>query len=323
MMFGKSLIKLFGMAIAGAIALVVGVQLIGSATAIVLSLRYGDIIPFLLVTLATVILLRLPKMMKEGTSFRAALVVIAYGITGYLVLVVFILLLPFGVVASLTGSSFTLVLCSLVHDPAEVQLFVTDVQLKYNPQRMEITSTVSIERMMHALESKALDGNHVFQIRHGDEDKIVEIVRNRPLLPISITKYEDFSIVAVSTANDTRLLSQVRQLLSDAGIDTESRPSSLFLDAILKLPIIDAQFGLPMKEFCFVSHPETVECLLENWPTRMTAFPTLHGPCVILPRLAIPGIVVKDIPSGFEFDTLMLHDYSALRECVEAGTNTT
>ena len=137
-MFGKSLIKVLGLAMAGIVALAVSAQVLSSAIVIAISFRYGDFLPFMLVTVLTMLLLRLPSMLKEGSPFRAVQTILAYGATAYLVLVVFILLLPFGLVVCIVCGSFTVILCSIIHDPKEIQRLANDFPLKPGNQALKL-----------------------------------------------------------------------------------------------------------------------------------------------------------------------------------------
>ncbi|NHJ15143.1 MAG: hypothetical protein EAX95_15780, partial [Candidatus Thorarchaeota archaeon] len=251
-MFGKTLIKMVGLMMGGAIALAAGAQILTSAIAIVVSFRYGNPVPMMLVAVSAVILLRTPRLFKDNGPFRTLQMVLAYAISTYLTLVVFIFLLPYGIIASLAGSSFAVIICSLVHDPREIQRFATGISLRDNARALETFGRSSKVRASATLELEAMTRMHVFLFPHGHEDKIVTIMRERPLLPISITRYEDFSVVVTSNGTSAKLLHQIKQMLKAAEIDIDSRVSPLFLEAIVKLPLIDAQFGLSMKEFCYV-----------------------------------------------------------------------
>ena len=322
-MFGKSIIKLLGFTIAGALVLAGGAQILASAISIVLELRGGNPLPFLLVVGVTLLVLRLPYAFKDDSPLRAIQMILTYGVTAYLVVLVFVALLPFGLVVSFTGCSLTAIGCSVFNDPSDAKRFVKDLGVyRHLSSSLKIRDT-SASDFNSVLGHSDTDLRHMFLVPLGQEENVVNLMRERPLLPISLTRYEDFNVLVVKSGPDIRLLKQIKALLLAAEVDAMVAMSPLLLEAIQKLPLIDAQFGLSMGEFCYVSVPNTVEYLLRNWQTRMTVFPTENGPWVIVPESAVPGLKTGSIPMGREAEALLLHNYSSIKESADDSTAAT
>jgi hypothetical protein len=322
-MFGKSIIKLIGFTIAGALALAGGAQILTSAISIVLELRGGNPLPFLIVVCATLVVLRLPSAFKDDNPIRIIQVILTYGITAYLVVVVFVMLIPFGLLISFTGCSLTAIMCSIFNDPSEVKRFIKGLEVEgHLSSSLKIRETPVSDFGTIVGYSDATQ-RHMFLVPLGQEDNVVSLMRERPLLPISLTRYEDFNVLTAKTGSDPRLLKQIRSLLLAAEIEAIDSIPPLLLEVIQKLPLIDTQFGLSMDEFCYVSIPETVDYLLKNWQTRMTVFPTENGPWVIVPNSVVPGLKTGSIPMGREAETLLLHNFSAIKESANESAATT
>jgi len=115
--FGKSIIKLIGLIFAGAIALAGGAELLASVVAVVVAFRAGNPFPLFLVGFVTIVLLRVVKKQTEDTPVKMILNIVAYAATGYLVVVAFVVALPFGLVASIATAIVTSVIVSFIGDP--------------------------------------------------------------------------------------------------------------------------------------------------------------------------------------------------------------
>lgn len=313
-MFGKSIIKLIGFAVAGALALAGGAQILVSVISIVLELRSGNPFPFLLVISVTLVVLRLPHAIKDDSPLGVIQMILTYGVTSYLVVVIFVMLLPFGLLVSFTGCSLTATACSVFNDPSDVKRFIGEHKVDRHLSSSMTVRDASGADFYSEIRHSDSNRKHVFLVPIGQEENVVSLMRERPLLPISLTRYEDFNVLVVKTGSDSRMLKQISALLLAAEVDAFDKIPPLLLEAILKLPLIDAQFGLSMDEFCYVSFPDTVQYLLRNWQTRMTVFPTENGPWVIIPESAVPGLKTGSIPMGREAEALLLHNYSSIKE---------
>ncbi|MGD9396109.1 MAG: hypothetical protein PVJ05_06765, partial [Candidatus Thorarchaeota archaeon] len=125
-MFGKSIIKLIGLVFAGAIALAGGAELLASVVGVVLAFRSGNPFPLLLVGIVTISLLRIVKRLTEETPVKMILNIVAYAATGYVVVVAFVIALPYGLVASVVSAIATSVTISFIGDPSSILSQIQD-----------------------------------------------------------------------------------------------------------------------------------------------------------------------------------------------------
>ncbi|MFW9967189.1 MAG: hypothetical protein ACFFEA_08540, partial [Candidatus Thorarchaeota archaeon] len=66
-MFGKGVLKIIGLAMAGAIALAGGAQLLSSVVYIIIAFRSGDIAPFVLAIGTTLALIQMKRLLANNT----------------------------------------------------------------------------------------------------------------------------------------------------------------------------------------------------------------------------------------------------------------
>jgi len=122
-MIGKGITKLIGYAIAGAIALVAGTELLVSVVSVVLAFRMGNITPLLGVIILTVGLLLVVKRVSEESPTRLIMNILAYAASGYLAVVTFVIVLPYGLIFSGIAAGVTAGICSFIknHRPTRNQ----------------------------------------------------------------------------------------------------------------------------------------------------------------------------------------------------------
>jgi hypothetical protein len=123
-MFGKGVLRIIGLAVAGAMALAGGAQLLASVAIVVISFRSGDIVPLVLVIGTTMALIHLKRRLANHT-FSSIIGILAYAASGYLAVVAFVGMLPFGLLTSLVGAAVTIMVCSVMYDPSQLAAWMT------------------------------------------------------------------------------------------------------------------------------------------------------------------------------------------------------
>lgn len=313
-MLGKGITKLIGYAIAGAIALIAGTELLASVVTVVLAFRLGDISPLVAVILLTVGLLLLVKRVSEDSPTRLILNILAYAASGYLAVVSFVIVLPYGLVFAGIAAGITAGICSIIKEPAilmpYLQEFVSQIQ---SIGSMNIVSKRTVP--VGEGDSFSLNTMHnILILDDGSRDKVIQLMRDRPLLPISLTHFVGCDVLFVSEDSTPAKFEQIMKLLKDMSIGVKKQTSSLLAEAIQMVPIIDSQNGLEMDNYRLARNEKTINDLLALAPVRMTVFPTTAGLRVLVPDMDAPGLIVESIEQGREVSVLLYRDYSFFEE---------
>ena len=320
-MFGKSIIKVIGLVIAGSIALAGGAELLASVVGVVIAFRTGNPFPLIAIVLVTIALLRLVKSQKEETSVKMILNIVGYAATGYLVVVAFVIALPYGLVASIATAVTTSIVISFVGNPSSLTNQFKDVL------------PTAFGDSIHGLSKRVVrtgDGssftvnstNTVIIVNSEHRNKVVDLMRDRLLLPISLTHFEDLDVLFVSTGKNHSMFERVNSLLEAYGIETMNPMPTLLSEAIQMIPLIDEQNGLAMREYRLARDEKTIEKLLARWPTRMTVFPTESGLRILVPDMEVIGYNVEPLRQGYESEVLLHRDFTSTQEVKESVEST-
>jgi hypothetical protein len=139
-------------------------------------------------------------------------------------------------------------------------------------------------------------------------------MKERPLLAISLTHYEECDVLFISEKENTSKFNRVMKLLGDYDIGTQGFASVLLAEAIQLVPILDSKNGLKFDDYRYTRDSRTIDTLLEQAPVRMTVFPSLQGLGILVPDMEAPGMEVECLRHGHEADIVLHRDYSYLEE---------
>jgi hypothetical protein len=315
--FGKSIIKLIGLVFAGAIAFAGGAELLASVVGVVIAFRTGNPFPLIVIVVVTIALLRIVKAQKEDTPVKMILNIVGYAATGYLVVVAFVLALPYGLVASIATAITTSIVVSFIGDPSTLMAQFQD----YIPSSLGGSVTGFSKRVVPTGDGTSFTvnaSNALIGIKSEHRNKVVDLMRDRLLLPISLTHFEDLDVLFVSKGENHSMVDRVSSLLSAYGIETEGPIPALLSEAIQMIPIIDEQNGLSMKEYRLARDDKTVHDLLSRWPARMTVFPSEEGLRILVPEMEVIGYNVEPLRDGYEPDVLLHRDFTSTQEVKES-----
>ena len=313
-MFGKSIIKLIGLVFAGAIAIAGGAELLASVVGVVIAFRTGNPLPLILIISITIVILRVVKAQKEETVVKMILNILGYATTVYLIVVAFVIALPYGLVASIATAITTSIVISLIGDPSTLS---TQIQ-EFIPTSIGHSVSRRVIQGQDGSTFTVNSSNRLIIIKTDHRNKVVDLMRERSLLPISLTHFEDLDVLFVSTGRDNSLFDLVNSLLSAYGIETRGPVPALLSEAIRMIPIIDEQNGLPMKEYRLARDEKAVQDLLFRWPSRMTVFPAEDGLRVLVPGMDVIGYNVDLLKQGYESDVLLYRDFTSTKEVKES-----
>ena len=156
--------------------------------------------------------------------------------------------------------------------------------------------------------------HNILILEHGTRDKVIQLMRDRPLLPISLTHFVDCDVLFVTENSNPARFDQIMKLLNDLSIGIKKQTSQLLSEAIQMVPIIDSQNGLGMDNYRLAKDEKSVNDLLALAPIRMTVFPTVNGLWILVPDMDAPGLIVEQLVQGKEVDVLLNRDYTLLEE---------
>ena len=313
-MIGKGITKLIKYAIAGAIALVAGTELLVSVVSVALAFRMGDISPLVGVVILTVCLLLIVNRVSEESPTRLILNILAYAATGYLAVVTFVIVLPYGLVLSGIAAGAAAGICSVIKEP---QTVTTNLRKFVSQVQASGSLNVIAKRIVPVGDGDSFSLNtfhNILILEEGSRDKVIQLMRDRPLLPISLTHFVDCDVLFVTENNNPAKFDQIMKLLKDLSIGTKKQTSQLLAEAIQMVPIIDSQNGLGMDNYRLARNEKSINDLLALAPVRMTVFPTTTGLRILVPDMDAPGLIVEQLEQGKEADVLLHRDYTLLEE---------
>ncbi len=321
-MLGKGITKLIGYITLGAIILAIGAKLLSSVASIVLAFRIGNVFPFASVALITILLLLSISRLNENTSLYAILSIVGYAATGYLIVVVFMMTIPLGLLLSCITTGISAALCSILRNPKQAQQYFGQAI-----SQIRISGVLNGQQKNHVRlrngNSFALNASSTLLIiKKGSRDKLLQLMRERPLLPISYTHYVDCDILFIDENTSTSKTEKILELLLDYKIETKRIASSLLVEAIQMVPVLDSQHGLKIDDYRVTNDEVTITNLLQLSPPRLTIFPTKGGLCALIPEIDAPGLNVEPIRRGYENEVVLNRNFIHARE-VEKQIETT
>ena len=310
-LFGKGLTKIISLAIAGAIALAAGAQLLTSVVSVVLAFRFGNILPLVSVVILTVAILLIASRVPEESSVRAIIRILAYAVTGYLAVTAFVIALPYGLIVSIIAAGAVCVLSSII---GEQRAF-----LKQARQALQFESRLNglSIRSIPVGDGTSFRLNSVHTIvilEEGTREKLVHLMKERPLLPISFTHFEECDVLFITEENNPIKYRRIMKLLEESGIGIKGVATPLLAEAIQMIPILDSRNGLKLEDYRISRDDATISQLLDQPPSRLTIIPSASGLCVLIPEVEAPGLNVEHLKQGSEVDILLNRNYSQLRE---------
>jgi hypothetical protein len=309
--FGRGLIKIIGLAVGGAIALALGAELLSSVVSVVLAFRFGNSIPLFIVIVVTFGLILIKNNFQEETPSRMILKILSYFATCYLAVVAFVIALPYGLVMSIIIAGAVGVLSSVIGDNKELLSQVTQSIKQHSGPKKHISKSIQIGDT----QSYRLNTFHsILLLKPNVIEKVVQLMRERPLLAISLTHYEECDVLFIAEKSDSSKLNVITKLLRDRGIQGRSTASTLLSEAIQLVPVIDSKNGLKFEDYRYTRNNQVIDTLLKQLPTRLTIFPSSRGLGIIVPEIEAPGMEVEHLKQGFEADILLHRNYSSLEE---------
>lgn len=311
-MFGKGLLKLIGLALAGAIALAGGAQILSSVATVVIATRSGNVIPLAASIIITLLLIRIKRALDDH-PLNAVLGVVGYAAVGYLAVVAFVWLLPFGLIASLLGAAVTITSLSIIHDPSQLKTWTSSLAMD-SPIKWGFSISKGNDVFGSAIEIE----HQILILPENSRDQVFVLMRARPLLPISLMHLDDIDVLCISKSENRTISESVKDIIAQNGIQPFAEVSPFLREILLKIPLIDSQNGLAFTDYVLVRDKDALSHILETAPSRMRVFPSKTGLRVLYPESEAPGLVSENVADNMLASAILFHDYTGLQEVKES-----
>ncbi len=317
MMFGKSVFTLAKWAIVAGVAIVIGSQLLESATWVVLSFHLGNFVPLLCVLTITFVLQRVSVAAKPQVPVVAMLTdVLASASSVYLFFVILLGLLPYGLAISLIGSCLSVISVAAIRSPSELKKRIsllmesagtytgTGLGIGYDREKALWNSIIRLKK-------------EVLCIPQAGFSSVVNILKARPMLPVALAHYADMDFLIVTNSDGHDWTSQVKRLLQEECVPGVQIVPPLLMKVVLFLPLLEEETGMQVADYGLASSENSVNALLGARPVRMTVFPGSDGLRVVARRDSVPGIEMNEIPTQISKRVVLRREIDAVTRLPE------
>ncbi len=297
------------LAFAAALVLILGKFILGLVASVVLAVRVGNIFPLLAIIVISGILLRVSGMVvdKEGPVF-SLLNILAWLCTFVLMAIGALVLLPFGVILSIAAIAFIGLTARVVQEPSLSWSAI------FHSESIS-TLIFLLDGYMHRRRvglpfrwaTMRLEGYSLLLISKSHERDLVQLMKDRPKLPVSLTLLEDFDALVVHSSDHTDWTIIVTDILGRNGIEYEYGDPSL-LRLVLALPLICSDLGQSLDEYRSLQDSELLDHLLDEHLTGVTLFPDVTGTIAVAPSDAVSGYNVSPLTATVARQLLVRRD---------------
>lgn len=303
--------RLISYAVAGAIAVLLGGRLLSSVTSVVLAWRLGNPLPLIVAAGGTFLLVFFSRG-EANTLPLMILNIIAWIASAYMSLVVFFVALPLGLVPGFAAMAVSLFAVGIIKDTrgvgGRIHNMIDHTAILGSSIPLIGKAEIDERGLLTAMSRSRYVG---FLLARSEKGKVLRMIRERPLLPVSLSRYEDTDILFVQ--NDLENASQIEMLLRDAGIEGIERLSAFHAGAVLSLPLFEKrEEAASLSDYVFCNDAATVDRLVEIWPRSVSLYPSRDGAIVVSPRDAVPGFESQPIPRGLRSAVVVERDVSLL-----------
>jgi hypothetical protein len=306
-----------------AIALLIAAQLISAVAEVVWSLRFGNPVPFILIIVSTVALLRLTKRQDEDTITERLLNILSLVSVGFLMMVVFVASLGLGVYFAIFAGAMAVIGCKAVYDTDSLRgsfSSITNGEFSLGGSRSFHRNPDADETvLMNDLEQLHLE---VILVEKKYREVIIALLKERPLLPWSLSCLENVDALVIVTNGERNHVTTAIKLLDQAKVPYKSVSPAL-QRLILALPLLDRKYGIQLTDYHIVKDSLTVDRLIELGHTRLTIHPDGGDLLVIIPEFIATGMQMQQIQASDVVSVVLRRDLSQVTKREEEDVNTT
>jgi hypothetical protein len=213
---GKGFVfKIMSWGIIAGVALVLGAQILSSVSWVVVSLRLGNIVPFSLVLVVTLLLQRVATSTESKSPVVSTLIdVLAWASVVYLFFVLLVGLIPYGLLIAISASGFSVLGCMIIRDPTELKeklLLTADMASAY--RGVGLRSGPDRDAVLWSyLQRKNIA---VLQLPRGSFDNVIAVLKDRPMLPVALVHFDYTDFLIIKDSKEVDWIRQIKRVLHD------------------------------------------------------------------------------------------------------------
>ncbi len=308
-MFSKYCFRLMWLSFAAAFAILMGGHLIRYVSSIVIAARLGDYLPLIVLIVCSVALLRISGKFddKDGLLFNL-ISIIAWASVILLAIASALIILPFGIVPMIAAVALVGLLARLVQDPQSSisilgQLFGSYPLISFLVMKLySVWEGHTFSWLRISTSSLAL-----FIIPKEYEMKIIQLMRDRPMLPVSMTILDEFDALVLRAKHLEDWHATINNLLQRNKIPYEIG-SQILLKLVLALPLIENEGELAHGRYCIIPEQKLIDVLLTEGANYVTLFPRIGGLIAVCPDVFVSGYNVSRLPTNVISSLLINRD---------------
>ncbi|MHA1934569.1 MAG: hypothetical protein ACW97A_04760 [Candidatus Thorarchaeota archaeon] len=292
--------------VGGTLVLIVASQLLSSVSWAIIAWRLGNIAPVFSVVATAVFLMYITGRSKPETVQYVILNALAWAVTLYLVILVVLIALPQGLLLSMILGAATVSIVGVIRTPSEILERVTSFSKLVR----------GMKGIVNSVDKDIMSNIRVFVAREKTIDRIVKILRGHLLLLVSITKYVDIFGVFLKGDDSVR---QARDIFAKNGLDFPSEATPLLAETLVKIPLLEEEYGLSLSDYLIVNNRDATERLLSQWPLRATLALTEDGLSMVIRAEDSEGMLGQAIPKGLEKKVIIERDKATIQSIIRGG----
>lgn len=315
-MLGGTVYRLVKWALAAAVALLIGSQLLSAVQGIVLALKLGNYGPFFGILLVSCILSWLSGREYDWRVTDLAINIIAGVVIIVSTLSVFLALLSSGILVSITGSGILVGSLTVVRTPRLVER-IEESQIAGALRNVDWMPTVHKKDWVTQKILDSLDVS-VFLLPKGSIGKILPILKERPRLAIAVSHLIDIDVLFIR-GSDYNHVRGIIEVLKGANISPPERTPALFSKFLLTLPLLGNYTAFD--DHVLVEEEKTIDRLISDESLQLTLYASSSGPIIVAANRDVLGMEAREIPRAHLPTVLLRRNIEGLLQSKEVTHN--
>lgn len=288
-MFGK-LYSLVKYVIIAVFVLILASNLLDSVIMIATANEQGNYLSFIIIAGITTILIRMASKNRKQEIFSLLIQITAGCSVIYLVFIVFTtstLIMGHSAnmpAVTLSAVFLTAVYCKIVYEPPDFQSMFRFI-LALTKATM---NTVSMDARGDVSAWGSINGKfRVLILPDGSASSILELLKERPSLPVTLTHLEGFDYITIP--NVPFWQQRIEEILTRKQINV-TRALPLLELGVQATPLFYQSHALEEIKYGLSTKDSVIEFLLKDWPNGLTVFPSSEGLRTVVPVHRVPGV---------------------------------
>ncbi|TFF92821.1 hypothetical protein EU546_07070, partial [Candidatus Thorarchaeota archaeon] len=188
------MIKLCGLLLLTVILLGAGSQLLSSIVSVILSLRAGNPLPFIVAIVIPVVVITYAGRIDDERHLKPIMTIAGYATGAYMIATLFLALLPMGLSVSILGAAVMGGISAFLYDPSHLEQLgafsprgVIQTQLFNDAESGPSPAFISGISVQWTL----------LLVKQEEREKVLDMLQERPLLPVSFSVFLDCDVLVI------------------------------------------------------------------------------------------------------------------------------